>query len=101
MKADGLADPYTLIFSHPSPLRAFDCNNNFLTARTSVSKDRRSGHTGGGKNWHYCPAVIVVASVKPVVQYADWRQLQLLAPVVNDGSSPISRITLRRDLIMP
>ncbi|MFO6428014.1 conjugal transfer protein TraG N-terminal domain-containing protein [Escherichia coli] len=51
------ADPYTLIFSRPSPLRGvYDSNNNFVTCRdASVSlKDKLNLDTqSGGKTWHY------------------------------------------------
>ncbi|EBA8673740.1 conjugal transfer mating pair stabilization protein TraG [Salmonella enterica subsp. enterica serovar Miami] len=51
------ADPYTLIFSNPSPLRGvFDKNNHFLTCKdTSVTlKDKLNLDTqNGGKTWHY------------------------------------------------
>ncbi|MEH4297744.1 conjugal transfer mating-pair stabilization protein TraG [Enterobacter ludwigii] len=51
------ADPYTLIFSRPSPLRGvYDSNNNFLTCKdASVSlKDKLNLDTqSGGKTWHY------------------------------------------------
>ncbi|EGL4350248.1 conjugal transfer mating pair stabilization protein TraG [Salmonella enterica] len=51
------ADPYTLIFSHPSPLRGvYDSNNNFVTCKdASVSlKDKLNLDTqSGGKTWHY------------------------------------------------
>ncbi|EKC1749146.1 conjugal transfer mating pair stabilization protein TraG [Salmonella enterica] len=53
----GSSDPYTLIFSNPSPLRGvFDKNNHFLTCKdASVTlKDRLSLDTQrGGKTWHY------------------------------------------------
>ncbi|EPC8187595.1 type IV conjugative transfer system coupling protein TraD [Escherichia coli] len=51
------ADPYTLIFSRPSPLRGvYDSNNNFVTCKdASVSlKDKLNLDTqSGGKTWHY------------------------------------------------
>lgn len=51
------ADPYTLIFSNPSPLRGvFDKNNHFLTCKdASVTlKDKLNLDTqNGGKTWHY------------------------------------------------
>ncbi|HGF5899342.1 TPA: conjugal transfer mating-pair stabilization protein TraG [Escherichia coli] len=51
------ADPYTLIFSRPSPLRGvYDNNNNFITCKdASVTlKDRLNLDTKtGGKTWHY------------------------------------------------
>ena len=51
------ADPYTLIFSRPSPLRGvYDSNNNFVTCKdASVSlKDKLNLDTQrGGKTWHY------------------------------------------------
>ncbi|WP_334613835.1 conjugal transfer mating-pair stabilization protein TraG [Escherichia coli] len=51
------ADPYTLIFSRPSPLRGvYDSNNNFVTCKdASVSlKEKLSLDTqSGGKTWHY------------------------------------------------
>ncbi|HDS7643037.1 TPA: conjugal transfer protein TraG N-terminal domain-containing protein, partial [Escherichia coli] len=51
------ADPYTLIFSRPSPLRGvYDSNNNFITCKdASVTlKDRLNLDTKtGGKTWHY------------------------------------------------
>ncbi|HGE5450493.1 TPA: conjugal transfer mating-pair stabilization protein TraG, partial [Escherichia coli] len=50
-------DPYTLIFSRPSPLRGvYDSNNNFITCKdASVTlKDRLNLDTKtGGKTWHY------------------------------------------------
>ncbi|HAU9493792.1 TPA: conjugal transfer protein TraG, partial [Escherichia coli] len=50
-------DPYTIIFSQPSPLRGvYDNNNNFITCKdASVSlKDRLNLDTKtGGKTWHY------------------------------------------------
>ncbi|MES3916006.1 conjugal transfer mating-pair stabilization protein TraG, partial [Escherichia coli] len=50
-------DPYTLIFSRPSPLRGvYDSNNNFVTCKdASVSlKDKLNLDTqSGGKTWHY------------------------------------------------
>ncbi|HFW5352864.1 TPA: conjugal transfer mating-pair stabilization protein TraG [Salmonella enterica subsp. diarizonae serovar 48:i:z] len=50
-------DPYTLIFSNPSPLRGvFDKNNHFLTCKdASVTlKDKLNLDTqNGGKTWHY------------------------------------------------
>lgn len=50
-------DPYTLIFSRPSPLRGiYDSNNNFVTCKdASVTlKDKLSLDTKtGGKTWHY------------------------------------------------
>ncbi|EJC3639244.1 conjugal transfer mating pair stabilization protein TraG [Salmonella enterica] len=50
-------DPYTLIFSNPSPLRGvFDKNNHFLTCKdASVTlKDKLSLDTKtGGRTWHY------------------------------------------------
>ncbi|EBR8158299.1 conjugal transfer protein TraG [Salmonella enterica subsp. enterica serovar Newport] len=53
----GASDPYTLIFSNPSPLRGvFDKNNQFLTCKdVSVTlKDRLNLDTqSGGKTWHY------------------------------------------------
>ncbi|EIP3995449.1 conjugal transfer mating pair stabilization protein TraG, partial [Salmonella enterica] len=51
------ADPYTLIFSRPSPLRGvYDSNNNFITCKdASVTlKDKLNLDTqSGGKTWHY------------------------------------------------
>ncbi|HDK7323593.1 TPA: conjugal transfer mating pair stabilization protein TraG [Cronobacter sakazakii] len=51
------ADPYTLIFSRPSPLRGvYDSKNNFVTCKdASVSlKDKLNLDTqSGGKTWHY------------------------------------------------
>lgn len=51
------SDPYTLIFSRPSPLRGvYDSNNNFVTCKdASVSlKDKLNLDTqSGGKTWHY------------------------------------------------
>lgn len=51
------ADPYTLIFSKPSPLRGvFDQNDNFRTcAEASVDlKNKLALDTNtGGKTWHY------------------------------------------------
>ncbi|EAW8000778.1 conjugal transfer protein TraG [Salmonella enterica] len=51
------ADPYTLIFSRPSPLRGvYDSNNNFVTCKdASVTlKDKLNLDTqSGGKTWHY------------------------------------------------
>lgn len=50
-------DPYTLIFSNPSPLRGvFDKNNHFLTCKdASVTlKDKLNLDTKtGGRTWHY------------------------------------------------
>ncbi|HAF8819628.1 TPA: conjugal transfer mating pair stabilization protein TraG [Salmonella enterica] len=50
-------DPYTLIFSNPSPLRGvFDKNNHFLTCKdASVTlKDKLNLDTNtGGRTWHY------------------------------------------------
>lgn len=50
-------DPYTLIFSRPSPLRGvYDSNNNFVTCKdASVTlKDKLNLDTKtGGKTWHY------------------------------------------------
>ncbi|EOC0033409.1 conjugal transfer mating-pair stabilization protein TraG [Cronobacter malonaticus] len=50
-------DPYTLIFSRPSPLRGvYDSKNNFVTCKdASVSlKDKLNLDTqSGGKTWHY------------------------------------------------
>ncbi|KDT08150.1 conjugal transfer mating-pair stabilization protein TraG [Escherichia coli] len=50
-------DPYTLIFSRPSPLRGvYDSNNNFITCKdASVTlKDRLNLDTKtGGKTWYY------------------------------------------------
>ncbi|EII7449964.1 conjugal transfer mating pair stabilization protein TraG [Salmonella enterica subsp. enterica serovar Newport] len=50
-------DPYTLIFSNPSPLRGvFDKNNHFLTCKdASVTlKDKLNLDTNtGGWTWHY------------------------------------------------
>ncbi|EAC0469829.1 conjugal transfer protein TraG [Salmonella enterica subsp. enterica serovar Newport] len=50
-------DPYTLIFSNPSPLRGvFDKNNHFLTCKdASVTlKDKLNLDTkSGGRTWHY------------------------------------------------
>ncbi|EGG6885591.1 conjugal transfer mating pair stabilization protein TraG [Salmonella enterica] len=51
------SDPYTLIFSNPSPLRGvFDKNNHFLTCKdASVTlKDKLNLDTKtGGRTWHY------------------------------------------------
>ncbi|WP_370548792.1 conjugal transfer mating pair stabilization protein TraG (plasmid) [Edwardsiella tarda] len=51
------ADPYTLIFSKPSPLRGvFDKNNNFHTcAEAAVDLKRMLAldTQNGGKTWHY------------------------------------------------
>ncbi|EBX8239650.1 conjugal transfer protein TraG [Salmonella enterica subsp. enterica] len=51
------ADPYTLIFSKPSPLRGvFDKDNNFITCQAaSVSLKNALGldSQNGGKTWHY------------------------------------------------
>ncbi|EMK8627172.1 conjugal transfer mating pair stabilization protein TraG [Salmonella enterica subsp. enterica serovar Newport] len=51
------ADPYTLIFSKPSPLRGvFDKDNNFITCQAaSVSLKNALGldTQTGGKTWHY------------------------------------------------
>ncbi|EJY2237424.1 conjugal transfer mating pair stabilization protein TraG [Salmonella enterica] len=53
----GAQDPYTLIFSSPSPLRGvFDQNNTFRTCKeASVTlKDKLNLDTqSGGKTWHY------------------------------------------------
>ncbi|OIN36639.1 conjugal transfer protein TraG [Salmonella enterica subsp. enterica serovar Sarajane] len=53
----GAPDPYTLIFSSPSPLRGvFDQNNTFRTCKeASVTlKDKLNLDTqSGGKTWHY------------------------------------------------
>ncbi|ELY9614647.1 conjugal transfer mating pair stabilization protein TraG [Salmonella enterica] len=50
-------DPYTLIFSNPTPLRGvFDKNNHFLTCKdASVTlKDKLNLDTKtGGRTWHY------------------------------------------------
>ncbi|ECI2695839.1 conjugal transfer mating pair stabilization protein TraG [Salmonella enterica subsp. enterica] len=50
-------DPYTLIFSQPSPLRGvFDKDNNFMTCQAaSVSLKNALGldTQTGGKTWHY------------------------------------------------
>ncbi len=53
------ADPYTLIFSRPSPLRAFMTNNNFVTCKdASVSlKDKLNLDTqSGGKTGIIMPS---------------------------------------------
>ncbi|EBF9150276.1 conjugal transfer mating pair stabilization protein TraG [Salmonella enterica] len=51
------ADPYTLIFSRPSPLRGvYDSNNNFVTCKDAsvLLKDKLNLDTqSGGKTWHY------------------------------------------------
>ncbi|GJI51664.1 hypothetical protein ECZC21_53420 [Escherichia coli] len=56
------ADPYTLIFSRPSPLRGvYDSNNNFVTCKdASVSlKDKLNRHTEWRQNMALlCPADI-------------------------------------------
>ncbi|EBV5485676.1 conjugal transfer mating pair stabilization protein TraG [Salmonella enterica subsp. enterica serovar Pomona] len=50
-------DPYTLIFSNPSPLRGvFDKNNHFLTCKDAsvMLKDKLNLDTKtGGRTWHY------------------------------------------------
>lgn len=50
-------DPYTLIFSRPSPLRGvYDSNNNFVTCKdaSATLKDKLNLDTKtGGKTWHY------------------------------------------------
>lgn len=50
-------DPYTLIFSNPSPLRGvFDKNNHFLTCKDAfvTLKDKLNLDTKtGGRTWHY------------------------------------------------
>ncbi|ECJ2934782.1 conjugal transfer protein TraG [Salmonella enterica subsp. enterica] len=50
-------DPYTLIFSRPSPLRGvYDSNNNFVTCKdaSTTLKDKLNLDTKtGGKTWHY------------------------------------------------